>query len=378
MANTALSSILFIARVGMWYFDGTTGGIFHMAFTPDAVRDMEVLNREQFTNQISTFIERQQFTPNIGAIVMAEDVLFYKFVPVGQDVPDPEPDTKEFLSHVPFEFVGQVSVPQANGVLVVATNEDLYIHLKRQFEKKGWSVPFILPAIVFDLSSFGTPFAFTTHSASAVLAQAPALSPYSLVYEAPEEIIVESEQTEGEKAPEKKKKPVEVAEEKRKTKRNLKVMVPVFGVLIGILSVLVISQQQQSRSLATTRASAATSTPVRAPTAAPVPDANTTPVVTKAATKEQLAQTTIQVVAPASSLAVGAQLKEFLVAKGLEKVEVLEQAALSTSQTLVLIDSRVDEAVKSVVMQAINEKMGAHTIQQADGAAVDITIIIPK
>lgn len=117
------------------------------SFQPEAVKDLEVINKELLIAQIKSFIETNKLNPTVFIIILSGSILFEQdFGAPNQDV---TAEMQKFLDNVPFENVISKTFPLANGVKVIAANKDLSKVIKHAFEMEGFIATAVVPSIAF-------------------------------------------------------------------------------------------------------------------------------------------------------------------------------------------------------------------------------------
>lgn len=137
-------AILYLDKNGFYFYSDGLPTLTSLGFTPEVVRDMDVVNSTAFLTQIKTFVEQYQLTPSTISIVLSPNVTFEKDV-VGLDKEQQDEAVKRFVDAIPFENVMYKTYPIEKGVKVIGSSEDLFTELKIAFEKLGFGIDIVIP-----------------------------------------------------------------------------------------------------------------------------------------------------------------------------------------------------------------------------------------
>jgi len=155
--------ILFIDRFGFSVYQDTLTNIPKFSFTPDLVVNQDVINKEQFTKLIETFIQINKIIGSSLAIILSDDIIFVKDLknPVqkpalDQDIKTDLNNDKEckgevqcFLEDIPFEEVLAKVIKVGNVNRIVAINKDLVMVIVDTFTNKESTIEAIAPSYIF-------------------------------------------------------------------------------------------------------------------------------------------------------------------------------------------------------------------------------------
>lgn len=137
-------AVLFLDKNGFYFYEEGLPNIISLAFTEDAVRNMDVVNATLLMNQVKLFTEQYQLVPAAISIVLSPNVTFEKDI-VGFAHEAQEEAVKNFVDTIPFESVISKTYPIEKGVKVIGFNEDLFRDLKSGFEMVAFSVDSVVP-----------------------------------------------------------------------------------------------------------------------------------------------------------------------------------------------------------------------------------------
>jgi hypothetical protein len=158
--------ILFIDRFGFSLYQDTLTNIPKFNFTQDLVANLDVVNKEQLSSLITTFIQINKMLPSSLAVILSDNVIYVRDLetPVQKPVPgqvlktDPNADKEQedgvqsFLENIPFEEVLAKVIKTATVNRVVAINKDLVMTIVNAFVNKGSVVDAIVPSFMYGQS----------------------------------------------------------------------------------------------------------------------------------------------------------------------------------------------------------------------------------
>ena len=155
--------ILFIDRNGFGVYQDVLTNIPRFNFTPDLVTNLDVINKEQFSGLIATFIQINKIVPSSLGVILSDDVICVKdlTIPAQKPVPNQNPkadstDDKEhrdevqsFLENVPFEEILAKVIKTGTVNRIVAVNKNLVMAIIDAFTSKGSVVEAITPSFMY-------------------------------------------------------------------------------------------------------------------------------------------------------------------------------------------------------------------------------------
>lgn len=159
--------ILFIDRSGFSLFQDTQSNIPKFNFTPDVVVNLDVVNKEQFTNLLATFIQINKIVPSSLAVILSDTVIYEKDLsippptvvnpalpkPALPEQSVPEENIQNFLDNVPFEDVLAKVIKSENTNRVVAVNKDLVETIVSVFVSRGSIIEAVVPSFLYGQSA---------------------------------------------------------------------------------------------------------------------------------------------------------------------------------------------------------------------------------
>ena len=159
-----VESLIYLEKDRLFFYNGKN--VFKLNFTPQIVRDLEVLNEDGLISLVFQFIDSIKATPSRFLIVLSESVLF-----VGEtkerDLTKIEIGFQSFIDFVPFDKVLSKKYQIEGGIRMLATNADLINTLSDSFEQRGFVNDGVVPAFVF--GQFGVKPGFDSDTANYIL-----------------------------------------------------------------------------------------------------------------------------------------------------------------------------------------------------------------
>ncbi len=153
--------IIYLRANGFDFYGNKMVNGIRFDFPLTAVKDLDVVNKGELEESISTCIEKNQILTANSIIVISESVCFEKdFVDIPLD--QQENLTRAFLENIPFEQINTKTFPIERGEKIVSVNKDLYEAVKTGFENKGFLIEAVAPSLVL-----GTALGNTEHGLSA-------------------------------------------------------------------------------------------------------------------------------------------------------------------------------------------------------------------
>jgi hypothetical protein len=160
--------ILFLDRNGFGIYQDTLTNISKFNFTPDIVSNLDVINKEQLTGLISTFIQVNKIVPSSIAIVLSDNVIYIKDLvsavkkPVTSQSPKEDlnddkehgGELKNFLEEIPFEEILVKIIKTGNMNRAVVVNKDLIAIIIDAFTSRGFVAEDVVPAFMYGRASF--------------------------------------------------------------------------------------------------------------------------------------------------------------------------------------------------------------------------------
>lgn len=159
--------ILFIDRNGFSIYQDTLTNIPKFNFTSDLVVNLDVINKEQFTNLIATFIQINKIVPGNLAVILSDSITYTKDLVNQNSSPnstaanidkglgaqnigkDHKEEIADFLENIPFEEVLAKVIKTDKLSRIVAVNKDLVATIIDVFVSRGSTMMGIVPAFMY-------------------------------------------------------------------------------------------------------------------------------------------------------------------------------------------------------------------------------------
>lgn len=152
-------TLIYIRRQGIEIYAGQNQAPAYLAFQPEVVKNLEVLNCDLLDSQFQAIIEELKIKKGEFIFLLADDVLFTKEIVVSE--PEKmQAELQSFLDLVPISADKKVVGKRAaeKSVTHFALNKDLYIILVKQLQLLKFSVLAVVPTVVLPVSIQPTAF----------------------------------------------------------------------------------------------------------------------------------------------------------------------------------------------------------------------------
>lgn len=369
MSHPPITTLLYLQKTGVTWYDTSSNELAAIPLSDDCIRDMEVVNAEQIATLLEPHLAKHAATPGNAILIIDSPLVFSTTIPT---TADSEEAIDNFLELVPFDMVAETQIHGQNATTVLATNQSLITAFRRILHKYNIALTMALPLGIYDTSNQQlTPLAAST--AQMLIDQASQLASYSLIQTSPITKPVAAEQgdatteTTGETVPTHKPS---YAENEKKKPHTLKVLVPLFALLVLVLVGMLIWQRQPPTRPTSTLAQA--SQPTQTTTAPPTTTA-TTPDTSAPVNTSTIA---VQVLAAQDGLERAKEIGATFSQAGFQVLPDTQQTAISTSQTIIFIDATYPKSVRDRVETLLKKHVQTYSVQEADSPANGVTIIL--
>jgi len=374
--------ILFIDRFGFSVYQDTLTNIPKFNFTPDLVANLDVVNAEQFTTLVSTFIQINKIVPSGIAVILSDDVIYIKDLAVSAPKPIPVQDLKttsnndgehkdeveSFLENIPFEEVLARVIKTENLNRVVAVNKDLIMTIINAFIEKGSSIDAITPGFMYGQNvNFAT--GLTANGVQVILGNAEILRLGNLLTD--QEKMILCQDLKGVEAD---SSPVDAVGKKPQNRRQY-VLAGIFIILLVILGVVYfISQRSDENSQV--KASAASSVENIVPTVVPtiIPVMTTT----SSATVVPINSKTVNIIIShdAQSSTIAASLKTDFSGMGIQNITDEVSEVSIPEKSSVVFSQNISADLRSSIVAEIKKLLPSFSIleNQDSNSMVNISI----
>jgi len=141
-----VGSLIYLEKDRLFFYNGEK--VFKLDFTPQIVRDLEILNEDGLISLVFQFIDNIKATPSRFLIVLSESVLFFSDTKE-RDLAKIEAEFQSFIDLVPFDNVLSKKYQVEGVIKMLATNADLINAISDSFGQRGFVNDGVVPAIVF-------------------------------------------------------------------------------------------------------------------------------------------------------------------------------------------------------------------------------------
>lgn len=369
-------AILFLQRSGFSLCTMHSANPLIFQFTPEVIRDLDVLKPEQFDEQLTTFFTTNKIPPMSVAIVLSDDVLFEKDVShevpktekektVSSGVtPDPKEEEKQFLDTVPYENLTSKSYQIGREVRIVATNREIFDHFREVFQKNSSTLESITPLSVI-FGSQASQFSLNSAVARQLFQKLDFLKQQSL----PIQIIEEASKTEEAET-------FQLTLTKGGNTKRLIILVAVFVVLFVIMGVMLYKTMvttvaprpvphAKSRLINSSVTVTAAVTLVPSPVLLQVTDAFV----------QDVSGVRIHIISSSFTSQQGQDMKKKLVASGFKIIDITLQSG-TQNKTIVVFSHALAQNIRDRITSLIQQTTPVISVQETIESSYDVTVSI--
>lgn len=229
--------ILSIDRGGFSLYQDTLINIPRFNFTPDIVRDLDVINEGKLITLITTFIQINKIIPSNLGIILSDTVTYVK--DLGESLV-PQENIQNFLENIPFEEVIAKVIKIDRQARAVAVNKNLVMAIASVFTSKGCMLEAIIPSFLYG-SAANFASGLTPGNIRVVLESSEIAKIGNLLTDQQKEVFPQN--------PEEKPKEISNKNEEKPQHRRQYVLIGIFIVLLVILAVVYLSSKDSASSV---------------------------------------------------------------------------------------------------------------------------------
>lgn len=175
-------TVLFLGKDGFVYCDPVRNTQATQTFSGSDIKDMEVINEDLLTREISAFIAANSLETAQVTIILEKDLLFeQRYVKEElekrKDIAIPELE-KRLAETTPFDAVSTKVLNIGKDIVIMSTNSAIFQAVKRVFETHGFIVSSVLPII---LPEFGEATEASVEGARVILTKTDSLRADNLI-----------------------------------------------------------------------------------------------------------------------------------------------------------------------------------------------------
>ena len=157
-------SLIYLEKDRVFFSNGEK--VFKLDFTPQVVRDLDILDENTLISLVFQFIDSIKTNPSRFLIVLSESVIFFNDTKE-QDLAKIDAEFQSFIDLVPFDKVLSRKYQTADSIRMLATNADLINTISDSFEQRGFVNDGVIPAMMF--GQFGVRRGFDVGTANYML-----------------------------------------------------------------------------------------------------------------------------------------------------------------------------------------------------------------
>jgi hypothetical protein len=141
------TGVLYILKDKLQLYSTLQPTILEYHFQPQSIDHLTIVGKELLDTHIMQFVSKNDISPCNLIVVMADNASHIKMMTHDQSE---EEQTKNFTTTAPFfPHLVTKTIATPNGSCLYGVNYDLCEGIKEAFEKVGFSIDFVLPALAF-------------------------------------------------------------------------------------------------------------------------------------------------------------------------------------------------------------------------------------
>ena len=372
--------ILFIDRNGFSVYQDTLTNIPKFNFTPDLVANLDVVNKEQFSNLITIFIQINKIIPSSLAVLLSDTVIYVKDLVFSQQnsalangtnkglEQEHKEEIQSFLENVPFEEVLARVFKTGESVRIVAVNKDLIMTIVDVFVGKGSVMEAVIPSFIFGPKANFT-LGLNQDNIQTVLGGAEIIKEGNLLTD--QQKVVSPQNPEGEQ----KNPPVGGGKKPQNVKQFI--LIGVFVTLLVILTVVYfnLGASQTSPPDKKIKSSSAGAVSIPAVTVTAIPTLASAPLTTAPLNLKSIK---IKILQNSGSNAIANDLKSGLSQLGFEEVIIENSQGAIPEKSSIVFSQNVPSDLRSNVIAEVKKILFGISILENQDPDLTITILIGK
>ncbi len=315
-------------------------------FTPSMVADLEVINKEELTASLTTFIQKSQISPSSLVIVLAASISF------DQDFPGPTPPSpdqiQKFQDTIPFSAISSKLFKSNKNYKLVVINRDYYETIKAVFQKLSFEVLAVVPSFV--LNPLGLSDDLTASACTLLLKKINFLTDNSFISSATDD-----------------SRSFQQKEQAFLTRHQTPAVVVSILLVIASLTTAVVFLTRRSSPPA---APVSTPRPLSTPVSILLPSPSPSPAV-------NLAAYSVQIINGSTVSGLATQLEDQLRPLGFTQITTTTTSATSGT-ALVVFRPTVPDAARQLILAETQKLSADPSVQDNPQAQFDITITLSQ
>ncbi|MDO8609917.1 MAG: hypothetical protein Q7R95_05175 [bacterium] len=342
--NQKRKAILWLIHQGFYLLVENQTQMLSFAFTTESVRYLDVINELKLQEQIQQFIQQNKLDYLRIYMVIGSDALLEKNL---QSVTEPtkSDEEKQFLDLVPFENIYSKTWLKDKSIKIIAFNADIYKNIETVLRKNNGNILSVIP---YFLTGQNTPSLITMQD---LLKKNEIFKQENMINN-----NVFKDNLDGN---------IDISNKPNKPKSQLPLLLGVFGILIVVITVLIISQTQSPSKIASQTIKASS---------------NISPTIylnqnSSASTSAKLRDQIKIKIMNGSGIKtlpndIIVQLKEL----GFKQIEATESGQISATNNLIIFKPDIDTKIRTEVLNQLGKILS--NINSQNNASIDSDIII--
>lgn len=144
-----MRSILFVGRADIYYYGGNIHAPLSFQLPHTIYQDMEIIDIEQFTQFVNTFIQKNKIQSCSMIIFFSSKTCFIKDFQTNLSPQEEEVQKNVFIENIPFDkVVSRLYKLKKDANTLVAVNSELILTLKDIFTKLNFIIEGLIPSFV--------------------------------------------------------------------------------------------------------------------------------------------------------------------------------------------------------------------------------------
>lgn len=143
-----MAGLMLLGKNGLTLYSDSAKRIFQLNFKPEIVKDIEIINLEQFNQYAKSFVSANKIAPSPLIMIVSHNMFFEKdFPPLTKEQQAAE--NQKFLDNIPFEEVASTAFGNEKSFKILATNGFFIEEVRNSFQTLGFTINIALPSTLF-------------------------------------------------------------------------------------------------------------------------------------------------------------------------------------------------------------------------------------
>ncbi len=363
--------VIYLERNSLYFYGANIANIIKFEFPPQAVRDLDVVNKDLLSKQIGLFIDTNKIHPSRVMIILSPNIVFEKVFPLMEEN-KLEIEIQKYLDNIPFENVITKKYVVDKTTKIIVVNKLLYEIVKNAFEQKSFMVEAIAPFSSLKINPQAKNN-FSAETAKLIINKFDSLKQdgMSINQENPTQTNQKLLNNKFLKDP--------------KNKRGL-ILIFIFVLLVIVLVILFVLSGFGKPPIALKTADntpSQTNTNIQAPTPTNIPPSPTlipseTPQVGTVSSQLLIKRLKINILNSSGVIKQADFLKERLIAKGFENIITNNSQPTNSTKTLIIFLRSVPDDIKKTITDEVKKINFDVSVQENSNSDFDCTIVIGK